>query len=165
MNVDAEAVEAVATVDPLLYVLAGALGAAGLTAVAGFIGAWINSRRDHKRWEREQRLDAYRGFLRMTEQVWPMQSKEQADWRAHQDAMSSALGEVTLVGPNEVLTAATVYLDAVLDFASVQRKLNGVEDGVKRPELQRDFEAAAVKANALRDQLVLSGREALRIEG
>lgn len=47
------------TVDPLLSLLVGAFGA----ALLGLIGAWIQSRREHRKWLRERRYEAYRAFM------------------------------------------------------------------------------------------------------
>jgi hypothetical protein len=46
-------------VDPLLSLLVGAFGA----AILGLIGAWIQSRREHRKWLRERRYEAYRAFM------------------------------------------------------------------------------------------------------
>lgn len=45
--------------DPTLLALLSIFGGAALTVIAGFIGAWIQGRREHKKWLREQRLNAY----------------------------------------------------------------------------------------------------------
>jgi len=147
------------TIDPLVSLLVGAFGA----ALLGLFGAWVQFGREHARWIREQRIDAYKTFLRVTEMMWPAQSPDRTVWRAHMDDMSAALGEVTLVGPDLVTTAAADYLDAVLGFASVQRKVNGVEDGKPRPRLEPHLRLLAARTNAARDALVTAARAPLKI--
>ncbi len=43
----------------LAAIVGGALGGALVTAVGGFVGAAIQTRRDHQRWVREKRYEAY----------------------------------------------------------------------------------------------------------
>lgn len=45
-------------IDPTVLALLPISGVA-LTIIAGLVGAWIQSRREHKRWVREQRYEAY----------------------------------------------------------------------------------------------------------
>lgn len=45
--------------DPTLLAILSIFGGASLTAGAGFFGAWLQSRREHARWLREQRYEAY----------------------------------------------------------------------------------------------------------
>lgn len=149
--------------DPYLSLLVGALGASIVGLLGGFAGASIQSRREHSRWVREQRIDAYRDFLRATEQMWPSQSPEQSVWRAFMDEMGSALGVLTIVGPDVVTTAASAHLDAVLDFGSVQRRRNGLEDGTPKPELQQQLIEQGARVTATRDFLVKAARQPLRI--
>ena len=47
------------TPDPLAALLIGAFGASAI----GLLGAWIQGRREHVRWLREKRFDAYRAFM------------------------------------------------------------------------------------------------------
>lgn len=152
------------TLDPWLTLLIGALGAAALSIPAGFLGAWIASRREHEKWIREQRLDAYRELLRVLELAWPMQSKDQTVWRDHQDAMSAALGVVTILGPDSVGMAAHTYLDATLDVASAQRKVNGVDTGTPDPKMQAPYEKASIKSGKLRAAFIRAAQKELNIK-
>lgn len=45
--------------DPTLLAILSIFGGAALTTVAGFIGAGIQSRREHEKWLREKRLEAF----------------------------------------------------------------------------------------------------------
>lgn len=51
--------------DALVPVVVGGL----LALVGGLLGAWIQGRREHKRWVREQRFQAYQRALRFVERV------------------------------------------------------------------------------------------------
>ncbi|GAA2887105.1 hypothetical protein [Microbacterium esteraromaticum] len=45
--------------DPTALAVLSIFGGAALTALAGFIGAWLQGRREHSRWLREQRYEAF----------------------------------------------------------------------------------------------------------
>jgi hypothetical protein len=98
-------------VDPLLSLLIGSLGAAILTIGGAAVGAWLQSRREHSRWIREQRLIAYRDLLRFTEpsRISALTIKK---WEA---ASSEALMPVLLVGSGPVLRAGVAHANAVGD--------------------------------------------------
>ncbi|WP_434970378.1 hypothetical protein [Microbacterium sp. bgisy207] len=51
--------------DALVPVVVGGLLALG----GGLLGAWIQGRREHRRWIREQRFDAYQRALRLIEHI------------------------------------------------------------------------------------------------
>ena len=57
------AANTVPLIDPLVALLVGAFGAAMLTVLGGLLGAWIQSIRDHRKWLRERRFEAYRDFM------------------------------------------------------------------------------------------------------
>ena len=51
------------TLDPTLLALLSIFGGVAVTVVAGLVGAWIQGRREHRRWLRERRLEAWSGLL------------------------------------------------------------------------------------------------------
>lgn len=110
-------------IDPLLSLLVGALGA----ALLGLLGAWIQSRREHVKWVREQRLAAYLDFVRAGEglSTWVRENTPTATKR-YEDLLS-AVGAVRLVGPNEMFEAASAYLRAANEF-SKHTKSSSAED-------------------------------------
>ncbi|RUQ85526.1 hypothetical protein [Labedella gwakjiensis] len=55
--------------DPTAQVLLTIFGAALVTAASGFVGAWLQSRRDHKRWVRQERLGAYVAFMKVAQDL------------------------------------------------------------------------------------------------
>lgn len=50
-------------IDPTLLAVLSIFGGVAVTAGAGLLGAWIQGRREHTRWLRERRLDAYLRFI------------------------------------------------------------------------------------------------------
>ena len=84
-----------------------AFGAVAVTVTSGFVGAWIQSRREHHRWIRERRYEAYVAFLsaadkwaiRMSE---PNQDKEAPEFY---DEMVRGETAVDLIGSDEVRAA------------------------------------------------------------
>jgi len=62
MWTSAAATESVA-LDPTALALLSIFGGVAVTVVAGFIGAWIQGRREHSRWVRSQRYIAYIAIL------------------------------------------------------------------------------------------------------
>jgi hypothetical protein len=143
----------------------GVFGASALTLVGTFIGSALQNRRDHVRWVRENRLDAYRDFLAKAELTWPSQSKDLTVWRTYMDDIGTALVVVRLVGPDEVSTAGESHLNELLTLGGLQRKVNGVDDGVKHPELQGDYLASAQRMHGTRESFVIATRAALNILG
>jgi len=101
-------------VDPVLSLLVGALGA----ALIGLLGAWIQSRREHARWIREQRFDAYRDFFRVAERLAQIPDVDIEDGEQEfMDRFRSAIGTVRLVGPERVVRAATAHGLAAIVYA------------------------------------------------
>lgn len=65
--IQSAAVSAVTTIDPTAQVLLTIFGAALVTALAGFAGAWLQGRREHARWVRERRYEAYVSAMQVAE--------------------------------------------------------------------------------------------------
>lgn len=53
--------------DPTAQILLTVFGAALVTALAGFAGAWLQGRREHARWVRERRYEAYVSAMQVAE--------------------------------------------------------------------------------------------------
>lgn len=62
----AEAADAGASVDPIVLILSSAAGGAIVTALFTLFGTWVQSRREHKRWIRERRLEAFTAAYALT---------------------------------------------------------------------------------------------------
>jgi hypothetical protein len=103
------------TIDPLVSLLIGAVGA----ALIGLFGAWIQSRREHSRWVRERRYDAYLSFLVLNDKhtsesrlnVGPKNDKQIA---VAVEPLSIAISTISLLGPERALDAARVLRDAAV---------------------------------------------------
>lgn len=54
-----EVAEAAATIDPTALALLSIFGGVAITVIGGFIGAWIQGRREHRKWLRDQRYEAF----------------------------------------------------------------------------------------------------------
>lgn len=116
------------TADALLSVLVGALGA----SLLGLLGAWIQSRREHVRWVREQRFAAYNGLMKLAERVRTRDTTDASDDAEYFEQLFQALGTLRLVGPAEVLEAARAFGEA----ASTYERLDPSEDSeTRRAEL------------------------------
>ena len=98
--------------DPLLYLVAGAFGASIVGLVGGFIGSAIQSRREHVRWLREQRLIALDRFVRLLDR-FPDVSDGAEPTPEDSDAvddLSAAVASIDLLGPQSVSEAAFVLM-------------------------------------------------------
>ena len=100
------------TADALLSVLVGALGA----SLLGLLGAWIQSRREHTRWVREQRFAAYNGLMKLAERVRSRDTSDASGDTEHFEQLFQSLGTLRLVGPAEVLEAARAFGEAASEF-------------------------------------------------
>ncbi|MFW8744876.1 hypothetical protein [Mesorhizobium japonicum] len=137
-------------VDPLLSLLIGALGA----ALLGLLGAWIQSRREHQKWVREQRLAAYGEFLRLSSRMEALPSGPIKNRRsAYFDSLAEAVSSVHLVGPKKVEQAANEFRESAMRFAIL------IED---EPE-DRVYDIAKAEAQEKRAAFISLAQDALRI--
>lgn len=97
------------TVETLFSLLVGALGA----ALLGLLGAWIQSRREHIRWLRAERLKAYVDVLQVLTRM--PEDKEiratDAEWLR---SFSDATAAVEMLGPRRVSREIT-FLSRTLE--------------------------------------------------
>lgn len=54
-----ELADAAAAIDPTALALLSIFGGVAITVIGGFIGAWIQARREHRKWLRDQRYEAF----------------------------------------------------------------------------------------------------------
>lgn len=135
--------------DPGLAALGGVL----LTIIATLVGAWIQSRREHRVWLRDRRLEAYADLNRMhqdgdhlkaeqrrvasSETATPQQAQavlEQLErW---EEGVSAAAARVNILGPDEVIASSDRLLglwdtpgfpDAEAELAREMRKVLGIK--------------------------------------
>jgi len=141
-------------VDPFVSLLVGALGAAAL----GLFGAWIQFRREHSRWIREQRMEATRAFLRVAERM--PSTNQVAKYNSALDEMHEALAAVRLFGPPAVIDAALTYRQAAFDRAIV------IGHARSEPELAdpKNRQDAEDKYESARDALIIAARRQLGVK-
>lgn len=95
----------------------------GLIAVAGgLVGAWIAGRREHSRWLREQRYEAYRAFI-ATADKWAIRMSsgklDQSDSEFY-DAMVAVESAVDLIGTPEARKAMDPIRSKILAWDDVR---------------------------------------------
>jgi hypothetical protein len=119
-----------AVIDPTLLVLLPIIGVVA-TIFGGLIGAWIQGRREHKKWIREKRYDAFLKALKIIRNLQHDAEKlkllrkadeEPAALRARLHAAriesDAALGDLTgpleILGPPPVNDALSAYIAVAL---------------------------------------------------
>jgi hypothetical protein len=131
-----------APVDPLLILLT-ALGGALVAAAAGFIGAWLQGRREHEKWIRERRFEAYTRYMQVA-QRWNVRLSAKIDGNDEEflDEMVAAEAEIDLLGPKAVRDLMDDIRAALLAW----ERLNGAnfsDHSAATWEKFRAFEEAA----------------------
>lgn len=110
------------TVDPLFSLLIGAFGA----SLVGLLGAMVQSKREHTKWLRAQRLDAYGRFMAdmgewrfLLEHAASRRRAEENDELGTVRARVLASGDaVSLLGPKSVNAAGQRWLWATSGLIS-----------------------------------------------
>lgn len=140
------------TPDPLFTLLTGAFGA----ALIGLLGAWIQTRREHVRWVRQQRFEAYDALIRLAERVRPI-GEVGPDGTLDGEAaerLYEALGSARLVGPTRVHEAARAFGEAATAYAM----LSGSDDAERRGAAIRELSDARRRlVDLMRRELGMSG--------
>lgn len=78
------------TIEGFLITLLSIFGGAVLTAVAGLFGAWKQSRREHDRWVRQERLRVYLPVVAFLSDYDQALASAKATYRLIQDAIRTA---------------------------------------------------------------------------
>jgi len=104
------------SVDPVVSLLIGALGA----SIIGLLGGWVQSRREHTRWLREQRLAAYAEYVGATDRVQKSRAtvdkSETLAMVSQRERAEDALASIELLGPDRVLDAALNHTALCLSY-------------------------------------------------
>ena len=145
------------TVDPLVSLLIGAFGAAVLGTIGALLGAWIQSRREHLRWIRQERLTAYRDFIRIIEGVTAIHATA-AERRKYQAEVDAARVALRLVGPDPVFRAATDHYRALEEWYKARTLLQSGELSRKK------FDQASDEQSRTRVALTRVAQRALQID-
>lgn len=97
------------------------MSGASTAALIGLMGAWIQSRREHGKWLRERRLEAYRAFMIDMDTYRRLRSQTvtlRTAWklkRQHEDfaaAFPGSFEAVSLLGPRSVNAAGQRWIEA-----------------------------------------------------
>jgi hypothetical protein len=120
--------------DPTTQLLLTIFGAAFLTALAGFAGAWLQGRREHRRWLRQERLGAYLTFLRFVHRQWSaaddLERTQARSLQFHADltqvreqiaAASDDAARAALITEQERLD--TIYTDLLVEVERLQAEM------------------------------------------
>ncbi|MFJ4224946.1 hypothetical protein [Microbacterium sp. NPDC089695] len=123
-------------IDPTLLAVLSIFGGVALTAGAALLGAWIQSRREHDKWIREQRLAAFiasRVYVTNARSLIQKFRKTQAEAAAGDKAASARMADIhkestallasfaeasaplTIVGPDDVNDAVRAVSKAITD--------------------------------------------------
>lgn len=93
-----------------MELLLTALGGAAVTAAAGVLGAWVQGRREHKRWVRERRYEAYVRFLAGAERFgYAFRMNDQSLVEGTTGSLQEAIAEFSMLGPDTIYDAAKNY--------------------------------------------------------
>lgn len=134
MRTEVDMAVAIATpIDPLFTLFVGAFGAASLTVIGGLIGAWIQSVREHRKWLRERRFEAYRDFVINMSQLSNLLDTEitkknaeslKAKLDVWSDESTRAVEAVSMLGPRSVNAAGQDWFGAAQKWANDRSEAN-----------------------------------------
>jgi hypothetical protein len=148
------AAAAAAAIDPLLLSLLSIFGGVMLSIVAGWAGAGLQSRREHRKWERDQRLKTYADFLSASDNfIGAAQRNDDADLAAVLRESLTASAVMRLIGPDDAYEAAARLQKAAQ--ASVQA-LSLTQEDLDRSENER---------TAARNAFIEIARAKVKIKG
>ncbi len=144
--------------DPTLLALLSIFGGVSITVLAGFIGAWIQGRREHAKWLREKRYEAYVTFLAHSDKTTDIAEKIAKALKAKQfDTASRLVDEMELDSKSRPEAVGAVL---ILGGSGVQDATKLLVRQIVRSPAEVDF--AAVRQ--ARSRLVLAMREVLGVD-
>ncbi|HXH34369.1 MAG TPA: hypothetical protein VNJ54_08160 [Plantibacter sp.] len=162
------------SIDPLVSLLVGALGAATLGLVGGAIGAWVQSRREHRRWLREQKMHAYTAVLDLVQRISLESSPVREGLNEEVTDLYRATATVELLGPDTLAGHTRMLRDAVGALVYHQHA-----DAFPSPDLfledsdltsvaeadSADFMTNLLRVKSLREIVIKDARKELDIRG
>ncbi|BDZ44361.1 hypothetical protein [Naasia aerilata] len=145
MTLAQAAAAAAPTLDPLVALLFAGVSGAVVAGAGGLVGIWLQGRREHQRWKREERLRAYVAFLRRLDQYNVDLRRSAAKGRRFiRSDTSDVISTLVLLGPRAVADAGRDAITAMLDKGQAIRELPEEERGdvSKYEQHTRDFNQA-----------------------
>jgi hypothetical protein len=97
--------------DPVTLALLSVFGGVTVTALAGLLGAWIQSRRERARWLHERR---YAAFLALLEEL-DLEGSADVEW------VRRVASEISLLGPDSLTTPMGRFIQADTEPARYDR--------------------------------------------
>ncbi|UPL12181.1 hypothetical protein [Microbacterium sufflavum] len=152
-----EEIAATATVNAAWIALAGGLVGVAVTVLAGFIGAGIQSRREHKKWVREKQYEATVSMYALIKAFQFNRTK--MDRVARDEGMTPESPEVVaLVARDDAL------YDSVAEAMAPLAILGPTPVGIAAAEMQVALEARdRSKAEAAQERLIVAARRSLKV--
>ncbi|WP_166874426.1 hypothetical protein [Salinibacterium sp. ZJ450] len=105
-----------AAIDPTMLALLSIFGGVIITVLAGFIGAWLQAKRDRTKWIRERRLEAYADHLTVTDELFATGLIANLDEEPEIALVAEArraIATLHLLGPDDVYDAAVAFQEAM----------------------------------------------------
>jgi hypothetical protein len=143
-------------IDPLLSLLVGAFGAAALTVGGGLAGAYIQSKREHARWIREQRLGAYAAYARASERILSLRGSDTPEGREYLEQAHAATATLRLLGPEHVFDAAFAFTVSAIRYAILKGEPDA-NSGAIDPAYTELSVARQIFIEAARQELLITG--------
>lgn len=152
-----EEIAATATVNAAWIALAAGLVGVAVTVLAGFIGAGIQSRREHKKWVREKQYEATVSMYALIKAFQLNRAK--MDRLAKVEGMTPESPEVAaLVARDDAL------YDGVAEAMAPLAILGPTPVGIAAAEMQVALEARDTsKAEAAQERLIVAARRSLKV--
>lgn len=115
--------------DPTVLALLSIFGGAAFTVAAGSIGAWIQSRREHQAWLREQRYLAYLDYLK---------KKDKYDREAVRISHVRHVFDSAASGLPPALASEDQFLEAIRDLTDIGEGVDQVRERLRAQQAEFD---------------------------
>jgi hypothetical protein len=155
------------TIDPVVSLLVGALGATVVGGIGAFVGSWIQARRERARWVREMRANSYQRMLRLVARLrtfhgWMFDEEERlasnpnyfVEWEAD---YADTVSELQFVGPRIMFAAGNVLMTTSRAWWEASENLGSAT----YVELRRQYERARAVFAFLAQRTLKIGSEQL----
>lgn len=148
------------TVDPLVSLLIGAFGASLIGLVGALVGAAVQARREHQRWIRQLRFEAYREYQKVIDGIRNDSEMKRVLSADYLNELQQAMGGLRLLGTARVMNAARAYWVAAFVYSS---KLNSSRTKGATSTDQDSFVTALENLETAADRFTSTAQHALGI--